>query len=63
MKLALHPDKNKNDPDAGVKFAEFIALYGATLENEESRDIYDKTTPDQPTALSRRESAVNGNGG
>ncbi|KAK5135059.1 hypothetical protein LTR08_005719 [Meristemomyces frigidus] len=46
VKVMLHPDKNKDDPDAGVKFAEFTALYGATLEDEVKRQVYDSITPD-----------------
>ena len=54
MKVTLHPDKNKEDSNAGTKFSEFAALYGATLEDEQKREAYDSTTPDQLAKHSSR---------
>ena len=45
--VTLHPDKNKDDPDAGINFTEFTALYGATLGDEQKREAYDNFPSDQ----------------
>lgn len=37
----LHPDKNKNDPDASEKFADLGAAY-EVLSNPDKRKKYDK---------------------
>lgn len=54
MTVMLHPDKNKTDPDAGIKFAAFMTLYRETLDGEEKRQAYDNITPDQLSELTKR---------
>ncbi|KAK4549045.1 hypothetical protein LTR36_007501 [Oleoguttula mirabilis] len=58
MTVTLHPDKNTGDPDAGIKFAEFITLYRETLDGEEKRQAYDTITPDQLVELTKRVRAL-----
>jgi DnaJ family protein B protein 11 len=41
----LHPDKNKDDPDASRKFQDLGAAY-EVLSNEEKRALYDKCGED-----------------
>ena len=54
-KLALHPDRNAGDPDAGTKFTEFDLLSRECFENEAKRAAYDsiKTKAELATLSAR----------
>ena len=41
MAVKYHPDKNRDDPDAVVKFHDINDAYEA-LGDDEKRDIYDR---------------------
>ncbi|CAD7705075.1 unnamed protein product [Ostreobium quekettii] len=44
--MKLHPDRNKDDPDAQAKFQELHKAY-TTLSDREKRQIYDQVGQDQ----------------
>lgn len=54
----LHPDKNKNDPDASTKFQDLGAAY-EVLSDEEKRKKYDRCGED----CLQRDGMMNGGGG
>lgn len=45
LAMKLHPDRNKDDPNAQAKFQELHNAY-TTLSNPEKRHIYDQVGPD-----------------
>jgi len=52
--LRLHPDRNRDDPDAAVELAQFKALFAETLQTEEKRRSYDIITDAELVQLTKR---------
>lgn len=58
QKALLHPDRNR-DPDASIRFGEFVALVEATVKTEEMRRAYDSIrTAGQLEKLTKRVSEL-----